>query len=205
MHAQAAAPLLHPSRAADRRRHQRVPIALLGRYMLASRQEYPCQSLDVSPGGVSLVTPVRGLIGERIVVFLEHVGRLEGQIVRHTGLGLAFAIQAGPRRRETLAAQLTWLANRHSLGLRDERRHERIVPRHRAVSVAVEGSRTLTGRLIDVSLSGAAVSLSERPPLGSPITLGTTSGRIVRHVEGGVAVEFLAPLSPDGFDEAVIL
>jgi hypothetical protein len=194
------------ARAVDRRRHQRVRVALLGRYMLSSRQEYPCQTLDMSPGGIAIVAPVRGLIGERIVLYVEHLGRIEGQIVRHTELGLALAIGATIRKRDKLASQLTWLANRHTLGLPEDRRHERIVPRHTAVHVTVgDDVGRVTGRLIDVSLSGAAVTMAERPSIGSVVTLGKTPGRVVRHFEGGIAVEFLLPLSPDRFDESVVL
>jgi hypothetical protein len=182
-----------------------VPVAILGRYMLASRQEFPCQSLDVSPGGLSLVAPVRGIVGERIVVYLEHLGRIEGQIVRHTELGLALSIGATLRKREKLAAQLTWLANRQSLGLPEDRRHERIVPRNAAVLLKAQGRAEMAGRLIDVSLSGAALTVVHRPPIGAVVTLGRTAARVVRHFEGGVAVEFLLPLSPDRFDEGVIL
>ena len=42
-------------RPSDLRRHQRVKVALLGRYMLSDRQEYPCQTIDVSPGGALVV------------------------------------------------------------------------------------------------------------------------------------------------------
>jgi hypothetical protein len=205
MHAQSAAPASPAQRAVDRRRHRRVPVAILGRYMLASRQEFPCQSLDVSPGGLSLVAPVRGIVGERIVVYLEHLGRIEGQIVRHTELGLALSIGATLRKREKLAAQLTWLANRQSLGLPEDRRHERIVPRNAAVLLKAQGRAEMAGRLIDVSLSGAALTVVHRPPIGAVVTLGRTAARVVRHFEGGVAVEFLLPLSPDRFDEGVIL
>jgi hypothetical protein len=193
------------ARAVDRRRHQRVRVALLGRYMLSSRQEYPCQTINMSPGGMAIVAPVRGLIGERIVLYVEHLGRIEGQVVRHTDLGLALTIGATIRKRDKLASQLTWLANRQSLGLPEDRRHERIVPRHTAVHVTVGDIGTVTGRLIDVSLSGAAVTITERPALGTVVTLGKTAGRVVRHFEGGIAVEFLLPLSADRFDEGVIL
>jgi hypothetical protein len=60
-------------------------------------------------------------------------------------------------------------------------------------------------RLIDVSLSGAAVSLEEKPALGASITIGRTAAKVVRHFQGGVAVEFTLPLSPDRFDEGVVL
>lgn len=205
MNAQAAARLSPAHRALDRRRHCRAVVAILGRYMLASRQEYPCQSVDMSPGGLSLVAPVRGLTGERIVIYLEQIGRIEGQIVRHTELGLALSIGATLRKREKLAAQLTWLSNRQSLGLPEDRRHERIVPRNAAVILKAAGSPDMTARLIDVSLSGAAMSVLKRPPLGTLVTLGSTPGRVVRHFEGGLAVEFLLPLSPDRFDEGVTL
>jgi c-di-GMP-binding flagellar brake protein YcgR len=42
----------------ERRRHSRVPLALLGRYMLPNFREYPCQTVDISPGGVALTAPV---------------------------------------------------------------------------------------------------------------------------------------------------
>lgn len=182
-----------------------MPVALLGRYMLTSRQEYPCQTLDISPGGIALVAPVRGLIGERIVVYLEHLGRIEGQIVRHTQLGLALSIGATIRKRDKLASQLTWLANRQTLGLPEDRRHERIVPRHTAVVVGIPGVGEITGRLIDVSLSGAAVAMAEQPAIGMAVTVGKTPARVVRHFESGFAVEFALPLSPDRFDEGVAL
>ena len=193
------------SKAPDRRRHHRVSVALLGRYMLASRQEYPCQSLDMSPGGLALVAPVKGLVGERVVVYLEHIGRIEGQIVRQTELGLALAISATLRKRDKLASQLTWLANRQALGLPEDRRHERIVPRHTAVTATTKDGRTTTARIIDVSLSGVALAFAGRPAIGETITVGHTPGRIVRHFDGGIAVEFLLPVSPDRFGEGVIL
>ena len=205
MSAQTAALLPRASRPVDRRRHQRVAVALLGRYMLTSRQEFPCQSVDMSPGGLRLVAPVKGLIGERIVVYLEHVGRIEGQVVRHTDLGLALTVTATARKRDKLASQLTWIANRHALGLPEDRRHERIVPRQTVVSLAIGDAGPLAARLIDVSLSGAALSLIERPAIGTPVVIGKTPGRVVRHFEGGVAVEFMLPLSPDRFDENIVL
>ena len=42
----------------ERRRHQRVKVDLLGRYMLPDRREFPCQVVDMSPGGISMVAPV---------------------------------------------------------------------------------------------------------------------------------------------------
>jgi hypothetical protein len=193
------------SRPLERRRHRRVKVALLGRYMLSNRQEFPCQATDMSPGGLSLVTPTKGAVGERIVAYLEHVGRVEGLITRHTEHGFAMSIMATPRKRDKLAAQLTWLANRHALGLPEDRRHERIVPRNPRAELRLEDGREYVVRLIDVSLSGAAISTELKPPLDAPVMVGRTKARVVRHFDGGIAVEFAALLRPDEMDNTVEL
>src|SRR5262245_49708766 len=171
-------------RAQERRRYSRVKIALLGRYMLSSRHEFPCQSVDLSPGGAALLAPVKGTIGERVVLYLEHLGRIEGQITRHFENGFAISIAATPRKRDKLAAQLTWLANRQSLGLPEDRRHERIVPRNPRTTMRTRDGEETVVRLIDVSLSGAALSSEIRPPIDTEVVVGQTQARVVRHIEG---------------------
>lgn len=192
-------------RMTEQRRHQRVPVVLLGRYMLENRQEYPCQTVNISPGGALVLAPVRGAVGERVVVYLEHLGRLEGEITRHSEQGFAFSISATLRKRDKLASQLTWLANRDGLGLPEDRRHERVVPASPGVVVRLENGREFVGRLIDLSMSGAAVSVEGKLPIHSSVTLGRTPGRVVRVFQGGIGVQFLLPISPDRFDENLVL
>jgi len=60
----------------DRRRNQRVNVSLLGRFMLEDRREYPCQTQNMSPGSVALTTPIVGRVGERVVAYLDHIGRV---------------------------------------------------------------------------------------------------------------------------------
>jgi PilZ domain len=187
----------------EQRRFQRVRVNLLGRYMLADRREFPCQVLDMSPGGMAVIGPVSGVAGERVVAYIDHVGRLEGTIVRVLPNGFAMSIAATPRKRDKLAAQLTWLANRQILGLPEDRRHDRIVPRNpRSTMVMPDGSAVLC-RIIDMSLSGAAVASDQLPDVGTLITLGKTPSRVVRHIENGFAVEFTRMQHPDFLEENV--
>jgi hypothetical protein len=201
----AALPLTQPGQSSDRRRHQRVAVALLGRYMLADRQEYPCQTIDMSPGGILMTCAVQGRVGERIVIYLEHIGRIEGVIQRVTPTGIAAKISATVRKRDKLAAQLTWLANREMLGLPEDRRHERVVPRERMAAMRLESGREITVRIIDVSLSGAGVATDHALPIGVGVVLGRTPATVVRHFAGGLAIEFRLPLSPDRLDEGIVL
>ena len=71
----------------EKRRFQRVRVNLLGRYMLADRREFPCQVLDMSPGGMAIIGPVSGKAGERVVAYIDHVGRLEGTVVLEAVVG----------------------------------------------------------------------------------------------------------------------
>ncbi len=102
-----------------------------------------------------------------------------------------------------MAAQLTWLANRHILGLPEDRRHERIIPQNSRTTVTMPNGTTLTCRIVDMSLSGASVASQVTPAVGTTITVGKVQARVVRHIEGGFAVEFARMQHPDSLEESV--
>ena len=191
--------------AQERRRHQRVKVNLLGRYMLSDRQEYPCQVVNMSPGGMALIAPTIGQVGERVIAYVDHLGRLEGTIARTLANGFAMTISATPRKRDKLAAQLTWLANRHILNLPEDRRHGRFVPRTPSARLILPNGASIGCRIIDVSLSGAGIGIAPhlRPDVGAMVTLGKVPGRVVRHLEDGFAIEFTRLQHPDTVEESV--
>src|SRR5262245_20367165 len=187
----------------ERRRFQRVRVNLLGRYMLADRREFPCQVSNMSPGGMALIAPVAGQVGERVIAYVDHVGRLEGVVTRHFQNGFAMTISATKNKRDKLAAQLTWLANRHILGLPEDRRHGRVTPRNPAARLILPNGVNIAVRVIDVSQSGVAISSTERPEIGARVTIGKTTGKVVRYLEDGFAVEFTRLQHPDFLEENV--
>jgi hypothetical protein len=189
--------------AEERRRFQRVRVNVLGRYMLPDRREYPCQVANMSPGGMALIVPVSGQEGERVIAYIDHLGRLEGKIARLYQNGFAMTVSATPRKRDKLAAQLTWLANRHILNLPEDRRHGRITPRKPVTQLAMPNGVKLTCRIIDLSLSGAAIATDQRPAIGMLVNLGAVQGRVVRHLDDGFAVEFTRAQHPDFLEESV--
>ena len=177
--------------AEERRRFQRVKVHLLGRYMLPDRREFPCQVINMSPGGLALLGPGIGNLGDRVIAYLDHIGRVEGKITRIIDNGFAMSVGATPRKRDKLAAQLTWLANRDILNLPEDRRHDRIVPRNPISLLTLEDGSQMSCRIIDLSLSGAAISGEKRPPLNSMVSLGRVQSRVVRYLEDGFALEFV--------------
>ena len=174
----------------DQRSFQRVAVNLSGRLMLASHDEYDCTVIDMSPGDASFVCTARPRMGERIIAYVDHLGRIEGTVALLGDQGFAIQLNATDRKREKLAAQLTWIANKHELGLPEDRRHDRVSPKIPFARLVDDRGVELRCRIIDVSLSGAALATTARPALGSPITIGRMRARVVRHFREGIAVEF---------------
>jgi len=175
--------------AEERRRHQRVKVNLLGRYMLADRREFPCQVVDMSPGGMALIAPIAGQPGERVIAYVDHLGRLEGKVARVLENGFAMTIAATLRKRDKLAAQLTWLANRKILNLPEDRRHDRFTPRNAMARLVLP--------------NGTKISPDLWPPVDVVVTVGKTQGHVVRQIEDGFAIEFMRLQHPDLVEDNV--
>jgi hypothetical protein len=176
----------------DQRTFQRVPINMQGRLMLANYEEFECTVIDMSPGDMVVLCEGRPRSNERVVAYIDHLGRVEGNVFNVDGRGFSMSINATDRKREKLAAQLTWLANKHELGLPEDRRHDRLTPRTIQSELTLDDGTQYVCRIMDLSLSGAAVDVEARPPLGTAVRLGNMRGRVVRHFMEGVAIEFLS-------------
>jgi len=175
---------------AERRNFQRVRVKIYGRFMLEDRTEHRCQVIDMSPGDVSFRTDRVGKPGEKIIAYIDHIGRVEGVLTRTLREGFAMTVVASERKRDKLAAQLTWLANKHELDLPEDRRHERVSPRNPMSILHLLDGRQYPCRIIDLSLSGAAIEIEVKPAIGVQVTLGTMRGQVVRHFDDGLAIEF---------------
>jgi hypothetical protein len=154
---------------------------------------------------MAVLTPVVGTPGERVIAYVDHLGRLEGKIARLIHNGFAMTISATARKRDKLAAQLTWLANRQILNLPEDRRHGRFTPRNTIARLILPNGTNVACRIIDLSASGAAIAFAPelRPVIGAAVTIGKTKGRVVRHIEDGFAVEFTRLQHPDSVEANV--
>lgn len=174
----------------DVRRHVRVPLALTARCMFEDRREVTCRVIDMSVGGAAIEAPAQGSSRERVVAYVDEIGRLEGRIVRRFSGGFAITWNATPARQDKLAERLTWILNRSRLGFEEGRRHERCVPAHPWSNLVFADGTEVRCRVVDVSTSGAAIRTDLRPVMGETVFLGRMSGRVVRSGEGSVAIEF---------------
>ncbi len=175
---------------ADERRHRRVVITLPARFMVDGGEEHRASLFDMSPGGVSLTSELQPPIGARVVAYIDDIGRCEGVVVRHHAYGFALRLTATQNRRDRIAERLTYHANRHRLRAEDLRVHERSELDRETRCLLPDGS-DMACRIIDLSLTGAAVAIEKRPPIGADISIGRMQGRIVRHIPQGFAIRFL--------------
>ena len=153
----------------------------------------------MSVGDALFSSPVAVQDGERIIAYLDQIGGIEGTVVRVTDGGFALHISASQHKREKLAAQITWLINRSELEGIEARRpgHERIVSGEKATVLRTADNREIEVRLQDISISGASLITSSRPPIGSEVGLGKLRALVVRHHSEGVGVQFLDIQNPD--------
>lgn len=188
---------------AEKRNVPRVKISIGGRFMQEDRSEHGCTAVEASVQAMGIETDATCRIGERIVGYFYTVGRVEGRVIRLTDNGFIFDMSTTTMKRDRLASQITWLANRDILNLPEDRRHDRVVPRDPRISVrnlSDAAGMEAQGHLIDVSRSGAAVSIKGVFKDGDKVMLGTTPAHVVRAFDGGIAVEFHGSVPDVMFD-----
>lgn len=176
----------------------RVTITLAGRCILTSRRdaqgnrrEFTCQVIEASPTCIAIRSAAQPPVGDRVITVVDHLGRVDGAVVRHLDGGFVMALAVPPARREKLTAQLHWLAGQQTRGLPDVRRHRRIVPSKPAAPLTLDDGTVQTCHVIDISRSGAAIRAEALPAIGTIVWLGTLRGRVVRYVEDGFAIAFV--------------
>lgn len=178
-------------------RHRSVRLALIGRFMRASKAEYPAKTTRISVAELSLATAVRPAEDERIIAYFEHVGGLEGVVSRIYEAGFDLRLNITTRKREKLAAQLTWLLNRGEIAGLEERRHERFAVGNKTLHILFEDGRSSACRILDISVSGASIETSLRPEIGSDILVGKQRAVVRRHHDQGIGVQFMQEQEAD--------
>lgn len=183
-------PLNEPRIAPDLRRHRRVPLSLNGRFMRESREEYPCVLQDISVGGAGVESKVAVNLNERIIAQFPELGGIEGQVSRLYRDGFALQFKISAHKREKLAAQIMWLINRDSFPDEANRAHERLGITGRS-RLKLDEKIVIDVDVLDLSISGASLGTSARPPISTIVMLGPVQAIVRRHHETGIGLQFI--------------
>ena len=171
-------------------------VVLFGRFMLPDMSEHPCQVANVNTDRAVFLTNLDVPAGVQVVAYIDELGRIEAQVAEPVpgGFGVNFSLTAA--RLERFKERLNWLKNKDQDGSIDHRQHTRFEPAEAKSHITLPDGRVYPCEVIDISLSGAAVSTEVMPSLGTYIMLGKMRGRVVRYIESGVAIEFSKQLDP---------
>jgi hypothetical protein len=178
---------------AERRRFVRVQVDLSGRlFVPGDGREAKCKVIDLSPGGAQLAAEFVPAADTNIILYIDGFGRFEGLVMRpdETSFGMKFNCSA--LKRERVAEQLTIYMNRGELDESVLRRHDRTPTKGFARFTRANGD-IMACEVVDLSLSGVSLKTDSRPPLGEIVLIGQMAGKVVRHHEEGIAIEFVGP------------
>ena len=180
-----------PEAQADRRRYKRVTVQLSGRLFVPSEsREAHCKILDMSPGGARLSCDVLPPPGTLIVIYIDGFGRFEGQVARSIDGGVGVQFNCSAHKRERVAEQLTLYLNGGNLDEAALRRHDRTPTEGMARFTRANGE-IVNCEVLDLSLSGVSLITEIRPPVGEFVLIGQMAGRVARHHDAGIGIEFI--------------
>ncbi len=184
---------------AERRRFRRVRVDLTGRlFVPADSRECHCKIVDLSPGGASLECDLVLDGGTQIVLYIDGFGRLEGTVMRTEGADFGVRFNCTAAKRERIAEQLILFMNRSLIDDNEMRRHDRTPQKGIARFTRADG-QFVACEVMDLSVSGVSLKTDVRPPIGEFVLIGQMAGRVARHHEQGIGIEFVggSPVSAD--------
>jgi len=176
---------------AERRRFRRVRVDLTGRlFVPADSRECHCKIVDLSPGGASLECDLVLESGTQVVLYVDGFGRLEGTLVRTDSSDFGVRFNCTAAKRERIAEQLILFMNRELLDESEMRRHDRTPTKGIARFTRADG-QFVACEVMDLSVSGVSLKTDVRPPIGEFVLIGQMAGRVARHHEHGIGIEFV--------------
>jgi hypothetical protein len=177
----------------ERRHHGRVRLALAGRLFIPGDEtEAHCTVLDLSPGGAAIDCEIIPEHSTPVVLYVEGFGRFEGRVTRRgtSDFGVAFASTSA--KRERTARKITAFLNK-TLGYESAlSRHARGRGQGFAKFTRADG-QVIRCQVKDISLRGVSLKSEVRPRVGEFVLIAAVAGRVARHHEQGIDIEFVGP------------
>jgi len=149
-----------------------------------------CTVVDLSAGGAGVLCADAPPLSTFVVLYIDGLGRYEAVSTRYVDgvLGLRFLCRDAKRKR--LIDKLNSYVSNGVTDVTRLRAHER-VPAVTALHFTRPNGDMVKCEVLDISLKGMSLKTNGRPPIGEFIQVGRSYGRVVRHHDQGVGVEFI--------------
>lgn len=167
-------------------------------------RSFACRTSRVSPFRMIVDVPVVGRVGDSITSYFGDFGTLQGRISDTVAGGFLLELAMDQAMRARMSNQLTWLEKRQKdVTIQDARKQARIVPSVPHSMLTFGDGSVHSCFVIDMSVSGAAVSADVAPDIGTPLAVGACVGRVVRHLPSGFAVQFVEPVNRNELERRI--
>ena len=192
-------------------RQRAVDLMMDGTYVLPNWYDpqgrlrtFACRATRVSPFRMMVEAPVVGKVGDSLTSYFRDFGHFEGTISDTTTRGLLLELDMTRPMRARLAEKLIWLEKKKDpFSISEARQNPRFVPKASQSTLTLADGTVHGCHIIDVSMSGVAVSAEIQPPTGTPLAIGACIGRVIRHFPNGFAVRFVKEQSRDELNRLV--
>jgi c-di-GMP-binding flagellar brake protein YcgR len=179
----------------ERRKFERVKLFLSGQlFDPNTEKECSCTVVNLSAGGAALEAAGLFEADRSLVLYIEGFGRFEGTTIRHQGGQLAFQFTIGELKRQRLREMIEAFIFRGLSGVTQLRKHARAGANADSEIVRENGERQPC-QVLDISLEGASLKTKMRPSIGETVILGQSRGRVVRHHQDGIAIQYVRDIS----------
>lgn len=166
-----------------------------GRYVLGEEARDPgvnilaCRLRTISPTEFVATAPAVGPIGAVVSADFGPFGALHGHISRHVNDGFVVTLD-GARAAQALLAERIEAFRRRPTETDDRRTAGRSMPAEPRSMLFVGPDVAVSCLIVDYSATGAVISASTRPAIGTSVMVGHMLAHVVRQFEYGFAVRF---------------
>jgi hypothetical protein len=153
---------------------------------------FECRTNRVSPFRMIVDVPVVGKIGDYLTSYFRDFGKLDGCISDTRPGCFLLELDMTFARREQLANKLVWLEEKQKdPEIIDLRNDARVIPANSRTTFTLANGAVHECFIVDMSVSGVAVSAEAEIEFGTPLAVGACVGRVVRVFPNGFAVKFI--------------
>ena len=148
--------------------------------------------LNFSASGAGIESDIDVAPGDRIVLHLEGGSRFEGVVARlfNGGFGVEFGMHESKRQRLVNALETIGEDAEEMTALPLKQRVANRIGGFRGKTLCRTAAGDIECRLVDMSLSGAAIETDKPLNVGDAVMLGQTRGRVVRRDGDVYGVQF---------------
>jgi hypothetical protein len=156
------------------------------------RRVFQCRAVYLSTRAICLVTAVEVKVGGRVIAHIDRLGRFEGVVKHVMERGFLMSISTQRKERDKLADKIEWLEKHKNHDVPDRRADSRAAPTNLYSRTILPDGASETCLVVDISVSGAALLAETTPEIGTVLIIGKLVAHVVRHLDGGFAVQFIA-------------